>query len=575
LRVAWPDWWSDGFGSSARETAAARHTQAGLVANQGLLSMAKLLGASLSPDLPRRLDKIESALLFWDEHTMGAAESISDPLSENSMVQWAEKAAYVWEAAKENRLLQEAAMGLIQGYIPKTDTATMAVFNTLGRPRSGLVEVYIDHEILPPGRDFKLVDPKGEDLAAQPSRSRADGTYWYVWVNDVPSWGYRLLRIERLKTTRPDLKPLKGNDPLLENAYYRILIDPGTGGITSLLDKEWGRDLVDSGNVWQMGQLIHERISNRAQLERFRLVDQERTGLSDVSVERGVDGPLWKSLLVSGNTEAALPGTRLRCEIRLFQTTKRVDLLYSLVKKDTAAPEALYVAFPFRIDPGRILYEAQGGMVSPGENQLEGTSSDWHALQNYCLVKGSGGQIILSSPEVPLVQFGGLNLGRFRYIAQVEEPVVYSWVMNNYWVTNFRASQPGEFSWSYALTSAAEENKSQAAGFGWGVRIPLLTRVFPPSFQKAASDPVSLLEIEEQDVLLVASRPLLSGKSIIIQVRETGGRETEFSVRSPYAGGEFFRLRETNVLGDPIGPVTVRPGLNAFETKFYRLLFKP
>ena len=187
----------------------------------------------------------------------------------------------------------------------------------------------------------------------------------------------------------------------------------------------------------------------------------------------------------------------------------------------------------------------------------------------------SGGQITLSSPEVPLVQFGGLNLGRFRYIAEVEKPVVYSWVMNNYWVTNFRASQPGEFSWSYAMTSAAEADASQAAEFGWGSRIPLLTRVFPPSAGGGDPAPLSLLEIEEPDVMLVASRPFLSREGIILQVRETGGRQTEFSVRSPHVGGKLYELKETDVLGNPIGPVTVRPGLNAFETKFFLLLFTP
>lgn len=579
LRVAWPDWWSDGFGSSARETAAARSTQADLIANQGLLSMARLMGSQLSLGLSERLDKIASALLFWDEHTMGAAESISDPLSENSMVQWAEKAAYVWEAAKENRLLRETAMGLIQDYIPKDDTATMAVFNTLGRPRSGLVEVYIDHEILPTGRDFRLVDAgSGESLAAQPSHSRADGTTWYVWVPDVPSWGYRLFRIESQATARPELRRLQGQDHVLENSDYRIAVDPKTGGITSLVDKQWGLDLVDPESEWKMGELIHERISNRAQLERFRLVDQERSGLRDVRVEPGVNGPIWKSLLVSGHTEASVPGTRVECEIRLYQTAKRVDLLYSLVKDDNSSPEALYVAFPFAgIEPGQIRYEIQGGPVSPGENQLEGTSSDWQAFQNYCLVEGPVGGIILTSAEIPLVQLGGLNLGEFRYISEVREPHVYSWVMNNYWVTNFRASQPGTFAWSYAMTTTPhkEHTGRMATEFGWGARIPLLTRVFPPSKGGSDSRPMSLLEIEEPGVMLVAARPLLSGEGIILQVRETEGRKTAFSFRSPHLGSQAYRVRETNVLGKAIGPITSRPELNPLETKFFCLLLSP
>lgn len=582
-RVAWPDWWSDGFGSSARETAAARLTQARFTANQGLLAMARLLGAPLSPDLFRRMEKIESALLFWDEHTMGAAESISDPLAENSMVQWAEKSSYVWEAVKENRLLQEAAMGQIQTFVPLQDTATLAVFNSQGHPRSGLVEVYIDHEIIPPGRDFHLKDVfSGTEMAAQRSRSRADGTYWFVRAEDVPAMGFRTYRIETLQTTRPAERPLKIPAPereeeesgiVLENAFYRLVIDPDRGGIASLMDKEWGWELVDGSAPWLLGQFILERISNRGQLERFRLVDQERGSLSQVAVEAGVNGPLWQSLSWNGVTETAVPGSRLRCEVRLFRQEKRLELHYSLVKKDITDPEALYIAFPFEMQDGRIHYEAQGGEVVPGEDQLEGTATDWNALQSFCAVRDlEGNQVVLSSPEVPLVHFGDLNLGKFLYEANIEQPHVYSWVMNNYWVTNFRASQKGEFRWSYAITSGNDGTSgSRAARFGWDSRIPLLTRVFPPSGSGRRPEPLSLLEISAPNILLIAARPLPDG-DVILHLRELEGKESAFEVYSSLSGGKGCVLRETNVLGEPIGKPTARPGLGAFEAKFFRLV---
>ncbi len=188
-RVAWPDWWSDGFGSAARETAAARSTQTELMANQGLLSMARLLGRRIPDSSTKRVQKINDALLFWDEHTLGAAESISDPLVENSMVQWSEKAAYVWEAVKDSHLLQEAGMGLVQSHIPRSDVSTICVINTLNWPRTNLVEVYIDHEIIPPGSAFRIVDTKGREVDTQASRSRADGTYWNLWCKDIPPMG--------------------------------------------------------------------------------------------------------------------------------------------------------------------------------------------------------------------------------------------------------------------------------------------------------------------------------------------------------------------------------------------------
>jgi hypothetical protein len=209
------------------------------------------------------------------------------------MVQWAEKSSYVWEAVKENRLLQEAALGLIQAFVPLQDTSTLAVFNSLGHLRSGLVEVYIDHEIIPPGRDFRLRDAAtGAEVPAQRSRSRADGTYWFIRAEDVPAMGFRTYRIETLQTTRPVERSLKISGSIegdsersitLENTFYRLVVDLDRGGITSLIDKELDRELVDGTCPWILGQFILERISNRGQLERFRLVDQERLSISDVA----------------------------------------------------------------------------------------------------------------------------------------------------------------------------------------------------------------------------------------------------------------------------------------------------
>ncbi len=54
-RQAWPDWWTDGFGSAARETAAARETETAMDVNEGLLAMARLLGSPIhAADGPAR-----------------------------------------------------------------------------------------------------------------------------------------------------------------------------------------------------------------------------------------------------------------------------------------------------------------------------------------------------------------------------------------------------------------------------------------------------------------------------------------------------------------------------------------
>ena len=44
------------------------------------------------------------------------------------------------------------------------------MFNTLNWPRSGLVRVFIDHQILPPDREFRILDGAEPVLAQEMER---------------------------------------------------------------------------------------------------------------------------------------------------------------------------------------------------------------------------------------------------------------------------------------------------------------------------------------------------------------------------------------------------------------------
>ena len=77
-------------------------------------------------------------------------------------------------------------------------------------------------------------------------------------------------------------------------------------------------------------------------------------------------------------------------------------------------------------------------------------------MQNFLAVRHPQGQIVWGSAGAPLVQLGEINLGKWQPVTRVAQPHVYSWVMNNYWFTNFRLTQEGDFRWSYFLTSTRD-----------------------------------------------------------------------------------------------------------------------
>ncbi len=573
-RAAWPDWWTDGFGSAARETAASRTTHAEMLATKTLLAMAALNGAIVSTRVHDDIATVQEALAFYDEHTFGAAESISDPTNENSMIQWAEKSAYAWEAVKKSRLLREEAMGMMQTVLTGADVPTLTVFNTLNWARSGLCKVYIFNEILPPEKVVRVVDETGVEIPVQSMHRRSDGTHWGFWVENVPAMGYKTYRLEIGKGPRKDsTRSLFAG--AFENDFYRLQLDVATGAITSLYDKDLKRDLVDKDCAWQWGQFVYERLQSRARMNQKQAVkDPRRTSLTNVVMGDIVEGPVWKSLYVKGQSPQCAEDKGVTLEIRLYHKEKRMELHFGMRKLPVTSPEAVYVAFPVALDNGELLFEAQGGMVRPGKDQLEGTASDWNTIQNFAVVRNAQAQIVWGSPEIPLVHFGNINVGKYQYISRPEHTHIYSWVLNNYWVTNFQASQQGALKWSYYLTSSRDSSNTFATRFGWGSRVPFLSRVLPASSGAAKAPRRAHVEVDIPHVMLVNAKPATDGNGIILHLREVEGRAASMKSRDLIRGLERINIHEVNVLEERIKTVSSAISFKPYEVKFLRILFE-
>jgi alpha-mannosidase len=570
-RQAWPDWWTDGFGSAARETAGARETETAMQVNHGLLAMASILGAPISPKTMQRAAAIQDNLLFYHEHTYGAAESIDDPLAENTQVQWGEKASYAWTAVKDSSLLREEAFGLLQEFLPRADVPTLAVCNTLNWPRSGLVRVFIDHEMLPPDHEFRILDG-GQAVPVQAMERRSEGTYWALWVRDVPPLGFKILRIET--SDQPRAKETPGTNSLtLENEFYKLALDPDKGAISSLVDKETGQELVDQTAAWGLGQCIYETMPNRRDLKPDLF---KRTSARHVTVKPGAGGPIWKSLLLTADLDGCATNNGMRAEIRLYDTEKRIELRFAVRKLPIQSPEALYVALPFHAPNSQMLYEAQGGCVTPGDDQIPGSSSDWQTLQSFLAIRSADGQIVTGSEQAPLVQLGDFNLGKWQPVTRVEKPHVYSWVMNNYWFTNFRTEQEGEFKFHYYLTSTKDASRTFATRFGWGSRTPLATRVLPPVKTGAHLGPqkLSALAITAPNLLIVEARPTRNGDGIFLHLRELEGKPVTITEEEVRTATGLQSADEVNVLEEAIQPGIESLTFKPYEAKFLRLTFR-
>ena len=588
-RLSWPDWWTDGFGSAARETGASRNSHAAVQVTGAASSAAMLLGEDIPKASGERLLNGHEAILLYDEHTFGSVDSVCDSQSAATVVQWYEKSAYAWQGVKDIALSQDEALSYLAGKLPRTDDAVISVFNALNWDRSGFLRVFANFDHISKDGDFHIVD--AETGTAVPHVIMNDrpvdrpgdrtlaydhpaGEYLGLWVENVPALGYRTLRIVPGKANGASEEvQAAGEGPVvLENSFYRVEIDTQAGAVCSLVDAETGRELVDGEGEWKLGQFVYEDFpiieGERHDTNRiFKPGTFRRSSLRNVHVEKVENTPLWKSVTFSGDADGCLEPNGLRVEVRLYHAEKRVELVYSCRKLDVITPEAIYVVFPFM--QGDLSYEVQGGSVRPGTDQIPGTAADWQTMQSYLTVKDGADYVVMSSPDVPLMQLGEINLGKWQQLPEFERPHVYSWVMNNYWWTNFHASQSGEWSWRYSLSSGRDAGKADLTRFGWESSVPLAAAVQSPGDGNGLPPVASLLKVGPENVGLVSAYPSRYGEGIILHVRELEGRETTCEITLPQTGASCT-VENVTVIEDPIsGDGTAK--LAPWESRFFRV----
>jgi len=138
--------------------------------------------------------------------------------------------------------------------------------------------------------------------------------------------------------------------------------------------------------------------------------------------------------------------------------------------------------------------------------------------------------------------------------------------MNNYWVTNFNAEQRGGHTWTYYLTSSADNSNKFATQFGWGCRMPFLTRIIPGAGNGDNHWEGSFINGWPENVIIVASEPTADGNSLMLHLRETDGKTTELNLMNGL-NGKQLPVSEVDVTGKLV--VKGSQQIGPLESKFF------
>ena len=544
VRGDFTPYWEDGAASSARETALAREASERLV-------QAEALWALLQPnDYPR--DKFDQAwrdVLLYNEHTWGAHCSISKPDDDFTKSQWKIKQAFALDGEAQSRQLLDAAVG--PRVAKDKSVAAVDVFNTSSWPRTDLV--LLPAELSTVGDVVKTVDGR-----AVPSQRLSTGEL-AVLVADVPPLGARRLLLAAGKSASTGNAKAEGKT--LDNGSMRLAVNEKTGAIASLRAKDIPNNLVDPDADVELNDYVYVAGRNPK--------STRRVTAAKITVEE--NGPLVASLVVASDA----PGCRkLTRTLRVVDGLARVDIANVLDKEDVRKKEAVHIGFGLNVPDGVMRLDVPWAVVRPETDQLVGACKNYLTAGRWVDVSGDRFGVTCATLDAPLVEVGKIRvdvpkpIGSAPWIENLEPfQTFYSYVMNNYWETNYKASQQGPTTFRYSLRPHGPYDAGAAKRFGIERSQPLVVVPVDPSTPARPS----LFRIEPTDVIVSLLKPSEDGRAWIVRLFNTGEQPAE--ARLAWSDPKPARVTLSNpteatgpAVADPIklppwGIVTLRASL--------------
>ncbi|MGO8717594.1 MAG: polysaccharide lyase family protein [Acidobacteriaceae bacterium] len=578
-------YWEDGFASAARATALFRQDQ------ERILTAEKMgtLPALLDPDLRPNAKMLQGAwhnLLMFDEHTWTSAGATTQPESDETTGQWRLKRAEVYDARNDIEQSVERSWAQMESMIP-TRHGSFIVFNALSWPRSGWLETDL------PAGDQIVDAGTGNAVLLEVLRVET-GTLLPGFggktlrvcyrADDVPGLGYKVFSVIP-SSTPPTVPQQETIRTVLENRFYKITLDAASGSIRSIWDKTLDRELVNTASPYRFGQYLYvtgaDNMPNNS-LYRYGAA----LPLPVLTPYPAVHGRIV-SFLSSANMERAVlessaPNTPMvRTEISLPSDGKRIEFRIALHKESTLHKEAAYIAFPFAVERPAFAYDTQNGWVDPARDELVGGSREWYVAQHWAAVHNDKVTDVIVPADAPLVAFGDIVRGAWPTEFKPKSSTVFSWIMSNYWDTNFMSSQGGDFSFRYTIASAGAFVPPDLTRLGWDAMTPLeanFTGANPTAAQGLSPDHDSFLTIDNPNVVLIVWKLAEDGDGSIVRLEEIAGHTEQIVLRPSYL--RIVRVRRCSLLEDcteeiPVAENALHLKIKPFEILTVRLNTTP
>lgn len=160
---------------------------------------------------------------------------------------------YKWIAGECKTTLDGAFAGLDRDADTTGGGTPYMLFNGLSWARDDVVEIEVDDGVT----QAAVYDDAGREIPAQVTKL-GEGTNVIFVARGVPALGYAVYHVDTTKKSSAKGGLLKVDNGTMENDFYKVVVDPKTGWISSIFDKKNNREILANGGAAFELQAQHE-----------------------------------------------------------------------------------------------------------------------------------------------------------------------------------------------------------------------------------------------------------------------------------------------------------------------------
>lgn len=475
----WNDWWADGIGSTPAAVKI-------FCDARRKYNICRKLDGQHSLGQEDLMEQAAENLMLYAEHTWGYSSSVSEPWETLVGDLEMKKTAYAINANTEvSRNLDEILAKKGEVSIAQDRPQKYKIINPHGRDLKTKVYLYIEFWEYMEGINYsenmavEVVDlATGEVLPSQVKRI-ARATQVEVLVS-LKAGEEKEVMIRLAKDRKPVVvknhahigaegvrdvilpEGYRTDTACVETDFYQVILDQKRG-IAKIIDKKDGRNLIREDAAYPAFTGIYEVTDMHEQAcESRRRMGRNR---KDVSTARYASALKDIRIVENGAVYTAIQldydlyGTGFYSVfLKVYKEMARLEAMVRIHKNSVWEPENLYISLPFTAGEEEVKYiDKTGCVIRPGIDQLPGTNMEFYLLQNGIVLEGRDKTVTLAIKDAPLVTFGDLEAHPIRLCdannMEKNQAEAYSWVMNNFWETNFKVDLGGFYEFAYTLAT--------------------------------------------------------------------------------------------------------------------------